>query len=207
MTTELQRPLLGPDPELSARARKAWDFDVSRPAKGPVRASSTLHPLLQLIEQHTGGSTWRSVLRDIAAENAKRRASYRDDAEVYWTWEQWDRFIAAVEQTHVNADDSNSFVNAFHQLRRRIKIAKSDGLSAWNFHLALRRISEHEDAIAARQRAQTERSERMAEDSAYRVLLADALRKERARAEARRIVQAENGGPKRRRPPPTTQES
>lgn len=194
---------LGPDVELRKLTRKAWgDLDLSRPPSGPSRMGA-VETIAFAIQDITGASFWRKVVADIAAENAPRRQGPDDDP--YWTWDQWDRFMAAIEQTRIGTTTGNSFVHTFATLRRRITTAKADGLSAWHFHLALKRISEHEDEIAAKQRARTAEAEKRAEQSAYNLLLQEALRKERARVEARRIVQEESGGSvsrSRRRPPP-----
>jgi hypothetical protein len=165
--------------------------------------SGRLEHVAAIIGAHTGAAAWINVLREIARENDNRRA--KSGGEVYWTWDQWDRFIACAEEAHVVDAGTNPFVAAMYHMRRRAQRAKADGLSAWQFHLAMGHVIDKLSERYSRAEAHTRDMEARARGSEFQRLVAENLVKERARAEARRIVAAENPRPTSRatrRPPP-----
>ena len=78
-----------------------------------------------------GGIGFVRVLQSIATENDARR---RRDEDVPWTWDQWDRLIAAGEKYGV----PGYLRHGFDMTIARVTKAKKDGVSAEFFHNAMK---------------------------------------------------------------------
>lgn len=150
-----------------------------------------MSPISSLIAGSYGTMDVWNVVREITAENDFRRAK-NNGGDTYWTWEQWDRFIAAVETISSDATNSN-FVMGLYQTRRRVQQAKSDGLSPWQFHLAMKSVIGHFEDQDAKKVAETRALEARAAQRAYVTLREEFAVKERARLDAKEMVARERG--------------
>lgn len=163
-----------------------------------------MSPVSSLIAGSYGTMDVWNVVQEITRENDFRRAK-NNGGDTYWTWEQWDRFIAAVETVHSDATNSN-FVMGLYQTRRRVQQAKSDGLSPWQFHLAMKAVIGHYENIESENAAKSRALEERAKQRAYVTLRDEFAVKERARLDAKEMVAKErgynSGGARSRRPAP-----
>lgn len=183
MSTGRSVPIV--DDELVRTARRVW-----KPSNVGARMAggNPMQRVGELVQRSTGAKAWLGVLAEITRENDHRRTK-DPDAEIYWTWEQWDRFIAAVEQARGDRDESSVVVTSLEVMRRRVRRAQKDGLSPWQFCLALKTISE-----MATPKSPTFMSVQSSHGK-YQEILSEAVMRERARHEAREIVARERGMP------------